>query len=285
MSAPSDPDLVGPFIPERREFSDRSSSTTKEAIPRTNVLGVGVSAVNLTQALETIDGWISTGEQHHVCITGVHGVMESQRDEVLRLIHNRAGLVTPDGMPLVWLSRLGGHKHVDRVYGPDLMLACCAHSESTGHRHFFYGGGEGVPELLATRLKERFPHLAVVGTFSPPFRPLTPEEDEELVRRINESGADIVWVGLSTPKQERWMSDHLGRIAAPVMIGVGAAFDFHAGLKRQAPRWMQRSGLEWSFRLLTEPRRLWRRYLVNNPAFVWRVFLHSIGATKYEIES
>jgi len=244
---------------------------TAPGIPRIDIFGVGVSAVDLPLALETIDHWIATREQHYVCITGVHGVMESQRDEALRKIHNDAGLVTPDGMPLVWLSRLYGHKEVDRVYGPDLMLACCAHSKDRGYRHFFYGGGEGVAERLAFRLRSRFPALQVAGTYTPPFRPLTPEEDSRVVRTINDSGADIVWVGLSTPKQERWMAAHIGRIAASVLIGVGAAFDFHAGIKKQAPRWMQRSGLEWSYRLMSEPRRLGRRYLVNNSAFLWRL--------------
>ena len=239
------------------------------AVPRVDVLGVQVSAVNMDQALDVVDHWITTGAQQYVCVTGVHGVMESRRDEKLQRIHNAAGMVTPDGMPLVWWSRAQGHGHASRVYGPDLMLACCERSLATGYRHFFYGGNDGVADLLAQRLSRRFRGLQVAGTYTPPFRPLTPEEDEEVVRTINESGADIVWVGLSTPKQEQWMAAHVGRIHAPVMVGVGAAFDFHAGLKRQAPKWMQQSGLEWLFRLGSEPRRLWKRYLVNNPAFVW----------------
>lgn len=252
-------------------------------IERTNVLGVGVSAIDMALALDTIERWIASGEQHHVCVTGVHGVMESQHDETLRRIHNTAGMVTPDGMPLVWLSRLNGRQRVDRVYGPDLMLAVCDVSVARGYRHYFYGGGEGVPELLAERLGQRFPGLHVAGTYSPPFRPLTKEEDDDLVERINAAAPDIVWVGLSTPKQERWMYDHLGKLNAPVLIGVGAAFDFHAGLKRQAPRWMQRSGLEWFFRLITEPRRLGRRYLINNPAFVWRVMRQAAGLSRHEL--
>jgi N-acetylglucosaminyldiphosphoundecaprenol N-acetyl-beta-D-mannosaminyltransferase len=247
----------------------RSDVESPSELPRVDVLGVGVSAITMDRALGTIDSWIARREQHYVCITGVHGVMESQRDERLREIHNRAGMVTPDGMPLVWLSRLNGVRDVERVYGPDLMAACCDRSQAHGYTHFFYGGGDGVPELLAERLRERFAGLRIVGSYSPPFRPMTPEEDEALVDRINQAAPDIVWVGLSTPKQERWMAEHVGRLRAPVMVGVGAAFDFHAGLKRQAPRWMQRSGLEWLFRLMTEPRRLWRRYLVNNPSFIW----------------
>ena len=193
--------------------------------------------------------------------------MESQRDDELRRIHETAGLVTPDGMPLVWIAHLLGHSHVERVYGPDLLLACCERSILRGYRHFFYGGAPGVGECLAARLGARFPGLSVAGLFSPPFRPLSADEDGALVDCINAARPDIVWVGLSTPKQERWMAAHVGRLDAPVLIGVGAAFDFHAGVKRQAPRWMQRSGLEWSFRLAMEPRRRWRRYLRNNPAF------------------
>ena len=241
-----------------------------------NILGVGVSAINTAQALQTIDGWIHRREQEYVCVTGVHGVMESQRDTKLKQIHNNAGLVTPDGMPLVWLSRLKGFCWVERVYGPDLMLALCKQSLVEGYRHYFYGGADGVAEKLVARLSRQFSGLQIAGFWSPPFRPLTPDEDEELIQRINGAQPDIVWVGLSTPKQEYWMHEHLGRVSAPVMIGVGAAFDFHAGVKRQAPRWMQRSGLEWSFRLLSEPRRLWRRYLINNPLFIWMVLLQAL---------
>jgi N-acetylglucosaminyldiphosphoundecaprenol N-acetyl-beta-D-mannosaminyltransferase len=239
------------------------------AIPRVDVLGVGVSVLDIEQTLDILDRWITEGHRDYVCVTGVHGVMESRRDDTLRQIHNRAGLVSADGMPLVWWSRLRGWRHARRVYGPDLLLACCERSITTGYRHFFYGGGEDVADLLARRLGRRFPGLVVAGTYTPPFRPLTPEEDEDVVGRINDAAPDIVWVGLSTPTQEYWMAQHVGRLQAPVLVGVGAAFDFHAGLKPQAPRWMQQSGLEWLFRMATEPRRLGRRYLVNNPAFLW----------------
>jgi N-acetylglucosaminyldiphosphoundecaprenol N-acetyl-beta-D-mannosaminyltransferase len=261
----------------------RAADRRQPPARRANVLGVGVSPVSRAQATAVIDGWIGAGERQYVCVSGVHGVMESQRDPTLRAIHNGAGMVVPDGMPLVWLSWLRGFRHVERVYGPDLLLSCCGRSLETKYRHFFYGGADGVPERLVERLQARFPGLQVVGAWSPPFRPLTPDEDTEAVRRINEARPDIVWVGLSTPKQERWMAEHRGRISAPVLIGIGAAFDFHAGLKRQAPRWMQRSGLEWLFRLGTEPRRLWRRYLRNNPLFVWHIALQALGVKRYEI--
>jgi N-acetylglucosaminyldiphosphoundecaprenol N-acetyl-beta-D-mannosaminyltransferase len=255
------------------------------AVPaRVNVLGVGISAINMTIATETMQAWIARREPHYVCVTGVHGVMESQRDETLRRIHNAAGLVTPDGMPLVWLSRAKGFRHVDRVYGPDLMLAFCEFSVNQAYRHFFYGGAEGVPEQLAASLQQRCPGLLVVGTYSPPFRAMTPEEDEDIVRMIQKAGPDVVWVGLSTPKQEQWMATHVEKLAVPVLIGVGAAFDFHAGRKRQAPRWMQHAGLEWLFRLLTEPRRLWRRYLINNPLFVALIILQALGLRRYSLE-
>jgi N-acetylglucosaminyldiphosphoundecaprenol N-acetyl-beta-D-mannosaminyltransferase len=246
-------------------------------IARSNILGVGVSAINMEIALRTIEGWISRQETHYVCVTGVHGVMESCRDDELRRIHNAAGLVTPDGMPLVWLSRMMGFGQVERVYGPDLMLAVCERSAAKGYRHFFYGGAKGVAERLISRLQSRIPGLLLAGNYSPPFRALSPAEDAAVVKRINAAEPDIVWVGISTPKQERWMAQHRSRLNAPVLIGVGAAFDFHAGIKRQAPCWMQKNGLEWLFRLAAEPRRLWRRYLTNNPAFLWLMLLQLIG--------
>lgn len=237
-------------------------------IPRIDVLGVHISAVDLPGAVAEVSRWFHDDEQHYVCVTGVHGVMESQHNEALRSIHNASGLTTPDGMPMVWSGWYAGRRSMDRVYGPDLMLELCAEAARRGWRSFFYGGKEGVAEELADRLCERFPGLKVAGCYSPPFRELTADEDAEIVDRINTSGADIVWVGLSTPKQEQWMAEHVDRLAARVLLGVGAAFDFHAGRVAQAPHWMQRAGLEWLFRLVQEPRRLWRRYLYNNPRFL-----------------
>lgn len=251
---------------------------------RANILGVGVSAVDIPGALAQIGAWIARREAQYVCVTGVHGVIESQLDESVRCIHNRAGMVVPDGMPLVWISRWQGFGQVDRVYGPELMLSACEMSLQTGWRHFLCGGAAGVAEQLEGRLEARFPGLKIVGMYTPPFRPLTDAENREIIEAVQRSGADIVWVGISTPKQERWMAELADRIAGPVLIGVGAAFDFHAGRKRQAPRWIQRAGLEWLFRLCMEPRRLWRRYLRNNPYFLWLLLLQALGVRKYRLE-
>lgn len=241
-------------------------------IQRVDVLGVGVSAINMDIAVTEILRWVERREQHYVCVTGVHGVMESQADPELLAIHNRSGLTTPDGMPMVWAGKRAGADHMSRVYGPDLMLELCARSAEAGWTHYFYGGKEGVPETLAERLTDRYPGLKVVGTYSPPFRNLTAEESAAIVDQINSANPDFVWVGLSTPKQERWMNDHVGRLTAPALLGVGAAFDMHAGLLPQAPGWMQQRGLEWLYRLIKEPRRLWRRYLGNNPRFMWKIW-------------
>jgi N-acetylglucosaminyldiphosphoundecaprenol N-acetyl-beta-D-mannosaminyltransferase len=237
-------------------------------VQRVNILGVRVSAIDMSVAVNAVQEWIDKDERSFVCVTGVHGVMESYRDPALRNIHNAAGLVTPDGMPLVWVGRMMGFAQMNRVYGPDLMIAVCEWSVGKDYSHFFYGGASQVPEKLAEELTDRFPGLKVAGTYSPPFRELTPDEDKRIVEMINASGAQIVWIGISTPKQERWMSSHLKRLKVPVLIGVGAAFDIHSGLKSQAPTWMRHSGLEWLFRLATEPRRLWKRYATNNPMFV-----------------
>lgn len=248
-------------------------------VDRYNILGVGVSALNLQQASELIVGVHGRVRTGYVCVTGVHGVMEAQDDPALRDIHNAAWLVTPDGMPLVWL----GPRGVDRVYGPDLMLAVCDAGRRVGLTHYLYGGAPGVAEQLRDVLAKRFPGLSVVGTFTPPFRPLSADERHALVADVARTRPDVIWVGLSTPKQERFMAAHWKSLDAGVLIGVGAAFDFHTGRVRQAPRWIQRSGLEWLYRMATEPRRLGPRYLKNNPRFVWRMFLQRAGLRKYPL--
>ncbi len=238
----------------------------------------------MAMAVDTIDVWIRSHSLQYVCVTGVHGVMESQRDSRLRQIHNMAGLVTPDGMPLVWLLKYARHDHANRVCGPDLMFNVFEISGERGYTHFLYGASETALARLHARLAGWFPDVRIVGSHAPPFRPLTEKEDNQVVRKINDSGTDIVWVGLSTPKQERWMAAHRDRLKAPVLIGVGAAFDFHAGLSRRAPLFMQRSSLEWLFRLATEPRRLWKRYLTNNPHFILLILAQMMGVKHYTID-
>ena len=248
--------------------------------PRYNVLGVGVSALTLASACEHVVA--ARGRKHlgYICVTTVHGVSEARANEDFRAILNRSYLTTPDGMPLVWL----GPKGVERVYGPDLLLAACDAGRAAGLRHYFYGGAPGVAEELRRRLTARFPGLEVVGTFTPPFRPLTAEEFGALQADVARAQPDVIWVGVGTPKQERFMAAHAGVLETGLLIGVGAAFDFHSGRVRQAPRWMQRSGLEWLSRLAMEPRRLGPRYLVTNPLFVLRLLAQKLGLKRYPLE-
>ena len=248
---------------------------------RVNVLGVGISVLNLNSALDAIAAAVRERRKGYICVTGVHGVMEAQADENFKTILNRAFLCTPDGMPMVWAGKLAGHKEMRRVYGPDLMLDVCAWSEPSGAKHFFYGGADGVAELLAQKLKEKFPKLQTVGTFTPPFRALDEIEMNNLQVQIRAAQPDILWVGLSTPKQENFMAEFLPKLDVTLMVGVGAAFDFHSGRVKQAPRWMQRSGLEWFYRLCSEPRRLAMRYFRNNPLFVVKFFAQLAGLKKY----
>jgi N-acetylglucosaminyldiphosphoundecaprenol N-acetyl-beta-D-mannosaminyltransferase len=244
---------------------------------RYDVVGTWVDAVDPATTLDAIGGWIRAGERRYVAFANVHGVMEASRDPALRRAYGAAGLTVPDGMPLVWMGRRRGHSGVRRVYGPDTLLLVCERAAREGWSCFFYGGAPGVAEELASGLGRRFPGLRVAGVRSPPFRALTDDENREEVARINDSGASVVFVGLGCPKQERWMHEQRPHLAAPVLLGVGAAFDFHTGRVRQAPRWMMALGLEWLFRLGAEPRRLWRRYLVYNPLFVWRAALQGLG--------
>lgn len=228
---------------------------------RQSILGVEINAVNMMQTLEAMENWIANREPHYICCVPAHILMDCRANPSLIPILNASGINTPDGMAVVWYLRVRGHRNVTRVYGPDLMLAFCERSVESGTRHYLYGGAEGVAETLATKLKNRFPGIQVVGMDSPPFRELTAEEDQGAVKRIRAARPDIVWVGIGSPRQERWMAEHVHRLDVPVLVGVGAAFDFLSGNKAQAPYWMQRSGLEWLFRLCNEPRRLWRRYL------------------------
>lgn len=247
------------------------------------VLGARVSAVQIPEVIQQIRQWIEERQSGcYVTVTGMHGIMEARHDHRFKEILEQADLVVPDGMPLVWLGRVRGHPLNRRVYGPELMETFC---RETGpqYRHFLYGGAADVPGRLAEKL-HRLYRTHVVGTYSPPFRSLTPSEEQHIATVVRAAAPDVLWVGLSTPKQERWMAEHRNTLNPPVMIGVGAAFDFLVGKVAQAPPWMREHGLEWSFRLISEPRRLWRRYLVLGSAFVWNVALELLHVKDFTAE-
>jgi N-acetylglucosaminyldiphosphoundecaprenol N-acetyl-beta-D-mannosaminyltransferase len=260
------------------------SSSLENVVPKANILGVGVSAINLAEAVALILASVRSGRTGYIAVTGVHGISEAQANSEFRRILNNAFLNTPDGMPLSWVGRLQGFKNMDRVYGPDLLLALASASADGSVRHFFYGGKPGISEALKASLEARYPELNVCGTYTPPFRPLNEEEETELILQMQKCQPDICWVGLSTPKQERFMATHLAKLPVKLMIGVGAAFDMHSGRLRQAPYWMQRSGLEWFFRLTQEPKRLWKRYLINNPLFVLRIVAQLTKIKAYSLD-
>jgi N-acetylglucosaminyldiphosphoundecaprenol N-acetyl-beta-D-mannosaminyltransferase len=250
---------------------------------RFSVLGVNVDAVQIDEVIARMRDWIENGKTaRYIAVTGMHGVMEARNDARFTRVLAEADLVVPDGMPLVWLGRLRGHELRNRVYGPELMLEFCHKTANTTCRHFFYGGDARVAEQLVESLAKLCPGIRIAGTYSPPFRPLTPQEDAEIVNAINLAAPDVLWVGLSTPKQEMWMGEHRDRLRVPVMVGVGAAFDFLSARKKQAPCWMREHGLEWLFRVLQEPRRLWRRYLLNGTEFVFLVALELLGLRRFE---
>ena len=234
-----------------------------------NILGVKVAVTNLTSTCQTIEDWIRGQARTYVCIAPVSTIVDCQTDPEYREIVNNSGMTTPDGMPLVWLGKLKGNKMIQRTYGPDLMLSLCDLSQKKGYKHYFYGGSVKTNHLLAGKLKDRFPQLNIAGSFSPPLRDIHAGETEDILEQINRVKPDILWIGLGSPKQDYWMAHHRDRLNVPVMIGVGAAFNFLAGTKPQAPLWMRRLGLEWFFRLCCEPKRLWKRYLVGNTKFVY----------------
>ena len=247
------------------------------------VLGVRVHAVQISDVIAQMEEWIAQREPgHYIAVTGMHGVTEALHDAEFKSILNSASLVVPDGYPLVVLGRRRGYALRRRVYGPELMATFCERTATKGYRHFFYGGAPAVAEELAQRFAVRFPGLQVAGTFCPPFRALTHEEEQDVLTRIRDAHPDVLWVGLSTPKQERWMFRFRTLVDVPVMVGVGAAFDFHTGRVRRAPAWMGEHGMEWLFRLAVEPRRLWRRYLLNGSEFVANVALELLHFRKYE---
>lgn len=256
-------------------------AVTGAAAERVNVLGIRVTAFDLPAATAEMTRAIAAGRRAYACACPVYTLMLGYEQPAVRAALNGADWVTPDGMPVVWALRRLGAAGVGRVYGPDLLLALSAVSAEHGLRQYYLGGGPGVAEALASALGQRFPGLLVAGTASPPFRALSEQEEGDLLERINRVQPDVVWVGLGSPKQDLWMARCRSRLTAPLLVGVGAAFDFFTGGQAQAPRWMQRSGLEWLFRLLTNPRRLWRRYLIYNPKFIYQFARQAAGLQRF----
>lgn len=253
-----------------------------EQVPFIWILGTRVHMVQIPDVIAVMEHWIANEPHrcHYLVVTGMHGVMEGHKDEGFKAIINSADLFIPDGFSLVWLARRRGFPLERRVSGTDLMREFFKTATQKGYKSFFYGDTEEILQLLQARLKSQFPGLKIVGAYSPPFRPLTPEEDIEVIKRINEAQPDVLWVGLGLPKQERWMFEHRDRLKVPVMVGVGAAFKFLSGKVRRAPSWMGEHGLEWVWRFLHEPRKLWRRALLDVPQFVCYALLELIRLKK-----
>lgn len=249
--------------------------------PKANVLGVGIDAVNLEQALARIALALEERRKGYVCLVGVHGVMECQRDPALAEVLAGAELAIPDGMPTVWMGHHQGHAQMERIAGPDLMLEVLSREEFRGRSHFFFGGKEGIAAELRDTLMLRYPELQVAGIYTPPFGPLSAEQQEEFCAMIAQAKPDIVWVGISTPRQEQFMAQYLPLLETTLMFGVGAAFDFHTGRIADCADWIKRAGLQWLHRLLQDPKHLWKRYLRNNPLFLCYAFLQLTGLRCY----
>ncbi len=251
-------------------MTDMQVDTTPETgtADRVDVLGIHVSVTDLDGTVDTFARWIDRGERHLVCVSDMNSLLHARADEQLTQVFNTSGLTVPDGMPLVWAGKRAGFDRMGRVAGPDLLERVMAEAADRGWTQYFYGGAEGVAEELRDTFQDRHPALKVVGVHCPPYRPLAEAEDAAVVAELNSSKADIIWIGLGAPKQERWMAEHRDRLDAAILIGVGAAFDFHTGRLDRAPLWMQRAGLEWSYRLYKEPKRLWRRYVLGIPRFL-----------------
>lgn len=242
------------------------------------VLHSNIHAVQINDVVRIFDQWISLRDRsRYVAVCNVHVIMEAYNNTAFRQAVATADLAVPDGMPLVWVGRRQGFRLRRRVYGPDLFVDYCRATRSKGYRHFLYGGHPGIPEIVAARLKQEYPGIRIAGSCSPPFRALSKVEQRTLISRINNSGADVLWVALGCPKQELWMYENRNLLNVPVIVGVGQAFDIYAGRARQAPRWARNSGLEWAFRLVSEPRRLWRRYLIYNTQFIYCMTLNYLG--------
>jgi N-acetylglucosaminyldiphosphoundecaprenol N-acetyl-beta-D-mannosaminyltransferase len=248
-----------------------------------HLLGVRVDPIQIPDVIAHLEAWIERKEGcRFIVVANTHVVMEAQQDASFKKMINSADLCVPDGMPLIWCGRLRGHPLPRRVYGPELMMTFCRETAAKGYRHFFYGGDPAVSDQLVQSLRRSCPGIQIAGAYSPPFRPLSPEEDDKVVARINQARPDVLWVGLGCPKQERWTYEHRERLTVPATVAVGQAFDLLSGRKKPAPAWMSESGLEWLFRLLQEPRRLWRRYLVYNTKFIYSISLELLGVKRFD---
>jgi N-acetylglucosaminyldiphosphoundecaprenol N-acetyl-beta-D-mannosaminyltransferase len=257
---------------------------TSSKHPKANVLGLAIDAVSLEQALARIEENLQSQRKGYVCLAGVHGVMECKRDPTLARIFADAALVAPDGMPTVWVGHHQGHPDMERVAGPDLMLEVISREEFRGYSHFLCGGKQGVAEELRDQLIARYPDVRIAGTYTPPFGPMSPAQEDELLSAINCVHPDIVWVGISTPKQEQFMDRYLPLLDTTLMFAVGAAFDFHTGRIADCSDWIKRSGLQWLHRLLQDPKHLWRRYLRNIPTFLFSISLQLLGIRSYRLQ-
>jgi N-acetylglucosaminyldiphosphoundecaprenol N-acetyl-beta-D-mannosaminyltransferase len=259
------------------------SDPEQSALPSFKVLGVRVHALQIPETVAQVEAWIEQrAPERFVSFSGMHGVSESLLDRSIRDVLNAADLVVPDGMSLVWVGRRRGlaKRLQRRVYGPEFMETFIRETGGR-YRHYFYGGADGVADRLAEKLHRRY-GIQVAGTYCPPFRPLTGQEEADLEAKVRAASPDLLWVGLSTPKQERWMYAHRGRLGVPVLLGVGAAFDFHSGTVVQAPAWMQENGLEWLFRLMVDRKRLWRRYLIGGSRFAWNAGLELLHLKRFD---
>lgn len=252
--------------------------------PSIRILGVRVHMVQIPDVMNITADWIENSRHrcHQIVNTGMHGIMEARRDPGFKSVLNSADLFFPDGVSVIWVARRRGYRLKKQGTGPEFMRDFCRLADEKGYRNFFYGDTEETLGKLTANLAREFPALQVAGVYSPPFRPLTGEEDEAVVRLINESAPDILWVGLGCPKQEKWIYEHKDRLKVPVAIGVGAYFKFHGGQIKRAPRWLRDRGFEWLWRLMLEPRRIWPRVLIDGPRFGWHIALEMYGHRKYE---
>ncbi|HEY2469582.1 MAG TPA: WecB/TagA/CpsF family glycosyltransferase [Terracidiphilus sp.] len=269
--------------PYRSNDDSVAGEKVTEPEDRANVLGVEVEALDLPGALAQIEAALKAQRKGYICMTGVHGIMEAQRDPEVLKTYAGSFMNLPDGTPTVWVGRLQGHQSIQRVTGPDLMVEIFRRRQFAGYRHFFYGGKSGIAEELAQTFSRRFPWSHIVGTYTPPFRDLTLLEERQLISLLRGLQPSIVWVGISTPRQELFMRRYLPLLDTTLMFGVGAAFDFHTGRIRDCADWIKRAGLQWLHRLMQDPRHLLWRYMRNNPAFLSQISLQMAGLRHYEV--